>query len=469
MKKRFFCGAFLLLVLLPFVFVQSCSDTPSSHTFKLSIIHLNDTHSHLEADPNGETMKFDEVNTKVFLGGFTRIKTAIDKIRSSEANTILLLAGDAVQGTLYFTKFNGMADIDFSNLFGVDAMTLGNHEFDRGPQLVKNLIDRAAFPILSANIDFSREPLLAGRVKPYTIKQYGSERVAIIGLTTEETPLTSLPGPNIIFKDVKESLQRNMYHVASEGINKVIVLSHIGYEMDKKIASEVTGIDVIVGGHSHSLLGNDELKAFGLSPEGSYPTEVTAPDGKKTLVVQAWRWGEMIGHINVVFDEAGDVISYEAKPVLLLNERFIQGGKDVLPESDIYKRIISIIDTKPWMKIYQEDAEAIKMLAPLKAQVDEMRKSTIATTLDDLIRGLNSGPGPLVIDSFLIKTNSDIGLINCFQGIQGLHGGYRTVRCRCVYRIPCQYKDSQQPYRRKDKDRNAHHSINKASIYLFCS
>ena len=98
------------------------------------------------------------------VGGVTRLKTALDELRGSRENVLFLHAGDAVQGTLYFNVFQGDADFDFLNYLGVDAMTFGNHEFDKGAAMAGRLVAKAQFPILSANIDVSREPALAGRV-----------------------------------------------------------------------------------------------------------------------------------------------------------------------------------------------------------------------------------------------------------------------------------------------------------------
>mgnify|MGYP001806975267 CR=1 FL=1 len=122
------------------------------------------------------------------LGGFARLKTALDEARAGHPACLTLHAGDAVQGTLYFNVFQGRADFELLNRLGIDAMTLGNHEFDKGPGLTGRLVDLARFPVVSANIDASGEPALAGKLRPYVIRELAGRRVGIIGVTTPGTP-----------------------------------------------------------------------------------------------------------------------------------------------------------------------------------------------------------------------------------------------------------------------------------------
>lgn len=404
-----------LLLLVIFLFLSSCSQTHKyiAAPLTLTIAHLNDTHSHLESDRDIETLKFDRVDTKVFLGGCPRLKTALNKIKSEANHFMLLHAGDAVQGTLYFTLFNGDADIECLNLLGIDAMALGNHEFDKGTTFVAKFIDKISFPIIAANIDFAQIPSIAKKVQPYMIKNYSSERVAIIGLTTEKTAEISNPGADIKFNDVRSSTAKTIEDLKKEGINKIIVVSHIGYDEDKKLGETISGIDIIVGGHSHTLLGDAaSFGLLGMKPEGRYPTVVKAPDGKDVLIVQAWRWGGMIGLIEVDFDEMGDIKGYSKNPVLILGPRFIQDNKEIPQNSDKYERILEIIKSSAIANIYEEDRALKNILQPYKKKLDELMNSVIAKAKDNLIVGLNSGPGPLIADSMAWMTGAQIALLN---------------------------------------------------------
>ncbi len=404
-----------LLFLIMFIFVIACSHTPeySQKALTINIAHLNDTHSHLESDRDVVMMKFDGTDTKVSLGGFPRLKTALDKMRSGSENFMLLHAGDAVQGTLYFTLFDGDADIEFLNLLGIDAMTFGNHEFDKGQGFIEKFVNKITFPITSANIDFRLIPLTAQKVQPYVIKNYNGERVAIIGVTTENTPIVSNPGANIKFNDVKVSVAKKIDELKSKGINKFIVISHIGYDEDIKLAQSVSGIDVIVGGHSHTLLGDqNSFNFFGIKPQGEYPTVIKNPDGKDVLIVQAWRWGGVIGLLKVEFDEAGDIKGYSGNPVFVMGTKFIQDKKEIQPDSERYKKILQIINDSKIAGIFDEDVAAKKLIQPYKEQLDILMKTVIAEAKEDLIGGLNSGPGSLIADSMTWKTGAQIALMN---------------------------------------------------------
>jgi 5'-nucleotidase / UDP-sugar diphosphatase len=398
--------------------ISACSSASSDNQpepLTLSIIHLNDTHSHLDVLSN-EELYFDGVKTRTDLGGAARMKTAIDVLSMDNENTLILHAGDAVQGTLYYTAFNGEADFVLLNYYGIDAMTLGNHEFDKGPQSVANYIAWADFPVVSANIDATNEPALKGKILPYTLKVLGHNTVAIIGATTTDTESTSSPGANVKFNDVEESIRNTVRTLQSYGLNKVIVLSHIGYEEDLDLAESVSGIDVIVGGHSHTLLGSQTGFAdFGLTvPAGyDYPTVVQSPEGKDVLVVQAWCWGRAIGELNVSFDANGDITSYNGHPYLLNSESFKQnyGAGWVVVGPDVQDRIMALILGSELLEVFDQDAETQAILQPYTDQIIEKKKTVVATAAEDILKGsaassFNSGPGPIVADSMIWKTAS---------------------------------------------------------------
>jgi 5'-nucleotidase len=154
---------------------------------RLELAHLNDTHSNLEPVDERLVLQVDgqpqAVRAKI--GGMARLKTALDAARSQTPGLVLLHAGDAVQGTLYFNVFHGRPEFELLNALGVDAMCLGNHEFDKGPQALGRMLALARFPVLAANVDASKEPALAGRWRPYAILRVptkgGTEPVGVIG------------------------------------------------------------------------------------------------------------------------------------------------------------------------------------------------------------------------------------------------------------------------------------------------
>nr|WP_167320569.1 bifunctional metallophosphatase/5'-nucleotidase [Trichlorobacter lovleyi] len=408
-RLRTFVQALAAFVLI--MVVSACS-TPPAH-FSLTLLHLNDTHSHLEAVP--VTLEIDGVgSTTAELGGFARIKTVLDRMRASEPDLLLLHGGDALQGTLYFTLFNGGLEFDFLNLLGLDAMTFGNHEFDRGTAPIPGWIKRSRFPWLSANIDFSAEPAIAPLVKPYLIKTVAGEKVAIIGVTTETTPQTTHDVGRVRFNDAVASTRRQVAALTAQGINKIILLSHLGYQQDLQLASQVAGVDLIIGGHSHSLLGDTtRLAVVGLVPDGAYPTELAALDGRPVLVAQAWQWGHLLGRLNVQFDRAGVVSGYSAKQVIPVGERFSRDGTSVSPESSQYQAIVNVLAQSGTAQIVAEDPAVLAALAPYQRQLAQFHTAVVARAVEDLKRGVNSGPGPLVADAMLgALPNAQVALLN---------------------------------------------------------
>ena len=296
--KKALSGAVLVLVLLA---AQAWPALAKAIT--ITILHTNDMHAHVEAfTQRGHEM-----------GGYARQETLINRFRASDPNPILLSAGDTFQGTLYFNVYHGLADLAFMNLAGYQAMAVGNHEFDRGSAVLARFASLARFPLLAANLDVSGDKELAALIKPSTVLEVGGERIGIVGAITPELPTISTPGPDVKLKDLVTSVQAAVDELTRDGVDKIILLSHIGYDADRELAPRLRGVDVIVGGHSHTLLGT----VPGLpQPAGPYPTVLKDLDGNTVLVVQAWDWGRVLGRIEVSFDDAGHVASWaDALPV----------------------------------------------------------------------------------------------------------------------------------------------------------
>ncbi len=276
--------------------------------YQLTILHTNDFHARFEpiskydsgcsADSNAEGKCF---------GGSARLKTAIDAARARSANSILVDGGDQFQGTLFYTYYKGKFAAEMMTGLGYEAMTVGNHEFDDGPEVLRGFMDSVGFPVLMSNADVSREPLLAGTLMKSTIIEKGGEKIGLIGLTPEDTDELASPGSNITFTDPAEAVQTEVDLLTAAGVNKIIVLSHSGYGVDQRVAAATTGVDVIVGGHSNTLLSNSSDRA-----KGPYPTMVGS-----TAIVQAYAYGKFLGELNVTFDDAGNVISATGEPVLI--------------------------------------------------------------------------------------------------------------------------------------------------------
>ncbi|WP_102959509.1 bifunctional metallophosphatase/5'-nucleotidase [Mangrovicella endophytica] len=278
----------------------------------LTILHTNDFHSRVEPiNKFDSTCTADEAAEKACFGGSARLKTAIDRERAKAPASILVDAGDQSQGSLFYTYYGGKAEVEMMNRLGYQAMALGNHEFDRGPAGAAVFLDTITFPMLLANGDTSKEPLIAGRTKPSIILDADGDKVGVIGLSTVETPEVSSSGPTVVFTDPAPALSREIAALKGQGVERIVVLSHSGYGVEKELAAKVPGIDIIVGGHSHTFLSSTEKDA-----EGPYPTMVDGPEGK-VAVVSARSYGKYLGALTVRFDGAGRLTEASGAPILL--------------------------------------------------------------------------------------------------------------------------------------------------------
>jgi len=281
---------------------------PALAQYNLTILHTNDFHSRFEPISKYDSPCSVEDNSegKCF-GGSARLITAIGEARGRAENSILLDGGDQFQGTLFYTYYKGKFAAEMMNRLGYDAMTVGNHEFDDGPKILREFMDNVNFPVLMSNADVSNEPSLAGKLKKSTIIRKNGERIGIIGLTPQDTDELAVPGKNITFSDPVSAVQAEVDALTKIGVNKIIVVSHSGYSVDMKVAANTTGVDVIVGGHSNTYLSNTSDRA-----EGAYPTMVG-----NTAIVQAYAYGKFLGELNVSFDDDGNVIEAVGEPITM--------------------------------------------------------------------------------------------------------------------------------------------------------
>jgi 5'-nucleotidase len=381
--------------------------------YKLRIIHTNDHHARIE--PANLTIKSGTPAITRNFGGVARRKTLFDQIRSTNTGNdglLFLDAGDVFQGTLYFNQYNGYADLDFYRQLGYDALAVGNHEFDKGDQVLADFIQGATtgtypnppanapaltgsnIPVLSANITVSGGPL-AGKIQPSIIKTVGGKKIGIFGLTTPETPILSSPSANVSFGSdlvAVAQAQINELRGAPNNCDIVIGLNHIGYTVDLDLASKVRGLNVIVGGHSHTPLlpGGSAGIPLGVTAVDVYPKVVSDLDGKDVIVVTDWEWGKWIGDLTLGFNAAGELVSAESpgtvKPVwadglgtpprdLIANE-----GAEITPDSAFQTRITDVY--KPPIAALQ--ATKIGATA-VKLNGDRADVRTRETNLGDLI------------------------------------------------------------------------------------
>ncbi|KAB0679403.1 bifunctional metallophosphatase/5'-nucleotidase [Aureimonas leprariae] len=301
--------------LIPFLAAATVATaaSPALADFDLTILHINDFHSRIEPiNGSDSTCSTKDEAAKKCFGGIARLRTAIEQHKGDGPNVLILDAGDQFQGSLFFTTYKGRDAAEFMNMLGFEAMATGNHEFDDGPATLADFVNRIHFPMLMANADLTAEPNLKAGILPSTVVTKGETKIGIIGLTPRDAAELSSPGRNIRFEDAAPAVTREVARLQDQGVTKIVLLSHSGYEEDKRLAAAVDGIDVIVGGHSHTLLSNTDRKAA-----GPYPTMVKGPSGREVPIVQAASYGRYLGELHVTFDDAGNVVKAEGQPILL--------------------------------------------------------------------------------------------------------------------------------------------------------
>ncbi|CAK9801437.1 Protein 5NUC [Anthophora plagiata] len=294
------------------------------------IVHTNDMHSRFEQTSKLSTVcAKKEAEAGECYGGFARIATLIRQARKSPIPCLFLNAGDTYQGSTWFTVYKWKVVSKFLNLLAPNVTSLGNHEFDDGVDGLVPFIENATFPIVTSNLDLSKEPKLAAtKLQNSTVLTVNGVKIGVIGYLTPETKILS-KSENVIFLDEVESIRREAKILKEQGVNILIALGHSGFEVDKKIAKEVDDIDIVIGGHTNTFLYNGEQPNVEV-PEGLYPTIVRQKSGRKTYVVQAYAYTKYLGNLTVTFDKNGEVTRITGNPILVNSS--IEQAADILME-----------------------------------------------------------------------------------------------------------------------------------------
>lgn len=375
-----------------------------SSPFTVNLLHVNDHHSNLEPTNNrldlGTSGPTGSGAFTVAFGGFPQVTAKIAELESQLDNVVKIHAGDAITGTLYYTLFGGEADADLMNTSCFDVFTLGNHEFDDGDANLANFLDFLnADPdcdttTISANvIPAPGSPLAPNSatdyIQPYAIEEFDGQQVAFIGITVaDKTKGSSQPDPETQFLDEVETTQYYVDQLAAIGIHSVVVVTHYGYQNDLALAGAVTGIDAIVGGDSHNLLGN--FQQYGLPSVGDYPTLTQNADGDLVCVVQAWQYSWVVGELGVTFQE-GKAAGCDGTPHLLLGDRFTRsvpnpppatGSSTVAIDGAERDEILAIIEATPELSVVTPDPAAAAILQVFTDQLAELRDTVIGESAE---------------------------------------------------------------------------------------
>lgn len=256
----------------------------------LVIVHTNDTHSHIDPLTDND------------MGGVARRKVIIDSIRQADPNVLVVDAGDIVQGTLYFHLYKGEAEQKALNELGYDIQILGNHEFDNGMPALKKMLDSARPTLLSSNYDFS-ESVLDGMFSPYMTRKIGRHKVGIMALNLDPKGMVAEGNyDGVRYMPWKQATERTVDILRNrEKCDYVIAITHIGYSGsdenpdlfgDVQVARQTSGINLIIGGHSHTLL--------------SPAVKVANAVGDSVTIVQTGKYGQYVGEIKLDLNN-GDI------------------------------------------------------------------------------------------------------------------------------------------------------------------
>lgn len=306
--------------------------------FTLSVLHVNDLHSNVDKYP--------------------KLVTAVNEQKIAKRDSLLLNAGDVFSGSLYFNAYKGEVDMKILNSLDFDAMVFGNHEFDLGSSeeghlALTKFIKGSNYPFLASNIDFSKDTLFnglysrsitsspdSGHIYNAIIKEVNGEKIGILGLTTEETKDIAFVG-SVAFENYIEKAKESVTALEAKGVNKIIALTHIGYDdsvlidNDQYLAKAVPGIDLIVGGHTHTQLAKPYTVA----------TDLEGKDKDITVIVQAYQYADFLGTVSLEFDTNGVIKNIDSELITLSG--------------------------------YAANTDALAIIAPYKAGVEEMSMTKI--------------------------------------------------------------------------------------------
>ncbi|MCM1310663.1 MAG: bifunctional metallophosphatase/5'-nucleotidase [Bacteroides sp.] len=344
---------------------------------KLVIIHTNDTHSHIDPLTGND------------LGGVVRRKVIIDSIREANPNVLVVDAGDIVQGTLYFHLFKGEVEQQMLNELGYDVQILGNHEFDNGMDALKKMLDKSESTLLASNYDFS-ESVLDGMFQPYMVKQYGKHKVGIMALNLDPKGMVAEGNyDGVKYMPWKEATEKTVDLLRNkEKCDYVIAVTHIGYSGsdedpklfgDVQVAEQTSGIDLIIGGHSHTLL-NPAVK-------------VANAEGDSVMIVQTGKYGQYIGEITMDLNNGQ------------LSEKLIP--------------VDSRLDSR-------RDQALMAKLEPYRAGIDSLYNVTVATVKSDSAL-TNRSNAMLNFDADFIKNRGEKIYGRKIDGAIGNKGGLRVT------------------------------------------
>lgn len=338
----------LVLVLSISTFAQTASDC----TVRVTLLQVNDVYQFAPVDRGTR-------------GGLARVMTLRKRIMQESPNTLLLLAGDTISPSVESITYKGQQMIDSWNTIGLNLATFGNHEFDFGPEELVKRIKESKFQWINANVIDKKTGKPFGDTPPFVIREFAGVKVGLFGIVLPETKNTSRPGPNVEFQDPCTAAQRVVPQMRAAGAQAIVALTHLSMREDKQLA-RCADVDVIIGGHEHTLLE---------SLAGHAPIFKMTADARE------------LGRIDLNINKtSGKLESIDWKVIPVTSE---------------------VNDDPQFAAVYNKYG---KLLEELSERVGHTDVELNAKSEDGRTRETNVGD--LVADSFRQWANSDVGLMN---------------------------------------------------------
>ena len=338
-------------LLLAAIFSTAAQQKPQCNV-KVTLLQVNDVYQFSPVD-QGTT------------GGIARVLTLTQAIRQENPNTLFLMAGDTISPSVESITLKGTQMIDAWNVAGLDYATFGNHEFDFGPDVLRERIKESKFGWIAANVIDSKTGKPFGDVPPYVIREFGGVKVGLFGLVLPETKSTSRPGADVEFRNPCDTAKQMVSELHAQGAKVVVALTHLSMREDKEVA-RCADVDVIIGGHEHTLLE---------SHAGRAPIFKMTADARE------------LGQIDLnISQTTGELESIDWK---------------VIPVDSKTK------DAPEFAVIYKKYAN---LLAELSKPVGRSTVALDARSAENRTRETNVGN--LVADSFRRGLTADVGLMN---------------------------------------------------------
>lgn len=385
----------ILLNLVVCFFILSCATTAKNiNLYTLSVVHFNDSHS--SGFELTEDITVDGKLIRMPVGGYARL-IASAKTGTNNANRLTLFAGDALaKGKMLYDASGAEFDAKMLLMAGVDVMAVGNHEFDSGMAGFKDFIQflskgNKPVEVLAANLRFD-DPDIASKIKPYTIKTINGRKVGIAGIGVAD-PSSMNKMDNITFINHIRQAKAVVEELQGQGVNIIIFITHIGFDNDIKLAEAVSGIDLIVGGHSHTVQGDFSTLGIGSSVK-EYPYIVQNQEGR-TLIVTSASHTKNLGSINIGFDTNGVAVTFDGSSAMLLGRPS--------NNTDLESKIAS----NKFFKIVDNDSQAEAVINKYTAKIDKALRAVKFTATDNL-KSVRDSDAPLA--AMIKPGHSGIGI-----------------------------------------------------------